>query len=216
MIFKVRYSLIKDTDLIINSVFHFNYFKHGRVNIEKKLLSIMDTGIQKIIKNNQGEKEIKSKLKIYLAANKKERLGKVKVLQEELNTIGGQIVSNLEFLYQKSFPFSKITLYLSSSPLCPYSYKAKNLFIFYKAMKNIQLRIIEHELNHFMFYYYYADFKKHIGKEKYELLKESLTFFSNPEEKGKPNEKELRELYASRSWSNLEKAIKAGFKLQLK
>jgi len=55
-----------------------------------------------------------------------------------------------------------------------------------------------------------------LGKERYELLKESLTFFSNPEQGGKPNEKPLRELFLSKVWGSLDEAIVAGTELLLK
>ena len=51
--------------------------------------------------------------------------------------------------------------------------------------------------------------------EKYELLKESLSYFSNLEQRGKPDEKELRKLYASKNWENLNEAIKSGADLLL-
>lgn len=73
-----------------------------------------------------------------------------------------------------------------------------------------QVGTILHEFNHFMFYHYYPELKDKLGKEKYELLKESLTFFTNPNQIGKPDEDKLRQLYASKNWSSVEEIINAG------
>lgn len=55
-----------------------------------------------------------------------------------------------------------------------------------------QLQILTHELNHFMFYYYFGALKERLGKERFESIKEALTVFTNPEEKGYPAQQKLR------------------------
>lgn len=67
-----------------------------------------------------------------------------------------------------------------------------------------------------MFYHYYDGIRTKLGEEKYELLKESITFFSNPEQEGKPNEEQLRALFLSRVWDDLDEAVEAGVDLLLK
>ena len=94
-------------------------------------------------------------------------------------------------------------------PLCPYSYKDKFIYICLNDTAEKQISVLLHELNHFMFYFYYSDLKDKLGHEKYELLKESLSYFSNPEQEGKPDEKELRNLYASKNWENIDEIIKS-------
>lgn len=67
-----------------------------------------------------------------------------------------------------------------------------------------------HELNHFMFYRYYLKLRDKLGIEKFELLKESITLFTNPEREGKPDEAPLRRLFMGKSYKNMDEAIKDG------
>ena len=76
--------------------------------------------------------------------------------------------------------------------------------------------IARHELNHFMFYFYYESLRNKLDHEKYELLKESLTLFSNPNQIGKPNEDSIREFFKTKLWSNMNEAIIAGSEFLLR
>lgn len=55
------------------------------------------------------------------------------------------------------------------------------------------LNTTKHELNHFMFYYYYQEKlrKQSLSEEKIEKLKEALAILTNPEGNNKPDVKEL-------------------------
>lgn len=123
-----------------------------------------------------------------------------------------QTAAYLSYIFQKPFPFTERTLigYFTSLWICPYDYQEFSIFISMKAAPREQIRGIIHELNHFMFYYYYPDLHNDLKPGNYELLKESLTFFTNPEQPGYPGEKPLRNLYASKRWESLDRAIKEG------
>lgn len=210
----IIYSTQKDADNYLNGVFEFKHFKHGRKNIREDLLSkinpILSAGIKKAKDKEEAKKLISVFLEKWQKENSKYIESTIKDLESEWNRTEKDIIKKLDMLYQKPFPFDQITIYLTSLPLCPYSYKDKYLYVYLNKSPEKQAKIILHELNHFMFYFYHPELKEKLGHEKYELLKESLSYFSNPEQKGKPNEKELREFYSSKEWKNLDDAIKSG------
>ncbi|MDD4762020.1 MAG: hypothetical protein PHZ25_03300 [Candidatus Pacebacteria bacterium] len=206
----ILYDIKKDAENYARSLHKFPYFTHGRNNVRENLLFFTSPEIQKVIKEAKDEKEAYQKV-INILKNDNGLASKMEktkeILTDEWEKKGKQIISNLEFIFKKEFPFPDIKVYLTSIPICPHNFKEKYFFVFAMATKTIQLRIIEHELNHFMFYNYYSQLKNILENEKYELLKESLTFFSNPEEEGKPNEKELRKMFMEKIWNNLDEAI---------
>jgi uncharacterized protein YndB with AHSA1/START domain len=74
-----------------------------------------------------------------------------------------------------------------------------------------QLRILSHELNHFLFYVvYFHDLSVKLGEDKFELLKESVTIFTSPEKDGKPDEEPLRKLYLEKHVRSLDEAVQIG------
>lgn len=210
-----KYDVEKDAENYLNSVVNFKHLPHGRKNIQKQLLSYVSEEVKKIIATNQSEEEVKKLLTTYLSKFSKDNDKLIKKNIEKLNkaweSLGEQITKNLEFFFQKPFPFEEITVYLTTLPISPYNYEQRYFYVFHRAMSKIQLRVATHELCHFMFYYYYTDIKTTLVGEKYELLKESITFFTNPESPGKPNEKPLRDLYKSKEWGSLDEAIRAGW-----
>lgn len=213
----IQYSIQKDVGNYLNGVFEFEHLKHGRENIREDLLVKIDPALRNKIEKSKNKDEAKKFISDFLTGWQKDNYefieSAIKNLESEWNLVGQETIQRLETLYQKQFPFGKITIYLTSLPLCPYSYKDKYLFVYINNPVEKQIKTILHELNHFMFYFYYPNLKEELGHEKYELLKESLSYFSNPEQKGKPNEKELRELYTSKSWKNIEEIIKNGVEL---
>jgi hypothetical protein len=211
---EISYSAEKDLENYLNSVVDFKYLKHGRENIQKELLSKLPENLQNIILQVAEKDKISSDILKYLndqaTSNPQLIEDKINKLRSSWDKVGKQVIANLEFIFNKKFPFDLITVYFTTVPICPYNYQKKYFYIHSGATVQNQLRITEHELNHFMFYFYYSDLKNKLDKEKLELLKESLTFFTNPEQAGKPNEKPLRDLYLSKNWLSLEEAIMAG------
>jgi hypothetical protein len=59
--------------------------------------------------------------------------------------------------------------------------------------------VAKHELNHFMFFYYYPQLKEKLGEEKFEILKEALVIFTNPEGNDKPAVKKLENYFKTLS-----------------
>jgi len=215
----VEYSVEKDTETYTNLVYTFKAYEHGRQNPKEALLKRLDPQLQNIITSADSEKTAYDGIYSYLeknCQNNNEKIEKyITRLKDEWVMVGDTIINSLEFLYQNKFPFEKVTVYLTTNNIFPYSYENK---YFYANLEYLmpQLGTAKHELNHFMFYYYYPKLKEQLSDEKYELLKESLTFFSNPEQRGKPNELPLRELYKSKIWKNMDEAVNAGVEFLIK
>jgi len=211
---EVVYSTEKDADNYVRTIFKGIPFTHGRDNLKEKLLSWLDNDLQNLITNAVNADDAYNKVHVYLQNQSQEILEKIDKSKQNLqgawDLYGEQSIKFLEFLYQQSFPFDNLIAYLTTNNICPYDYTEHSFYVGYKAATSAQLRTAVHELNHFMFYYYYPHLGKDLDQEKYELLKESLTFFSNPEKRGNPNESGLRKLFMSRSWNNLKEAIEAG------
>lgn len=213
----IIYSLEKDTQNHINTVYSFKFLKHGREDIQQSLLSKLPPKLQEIITSTPTEKEAYDKIFKFLTAWQKQQ---PEITQNSINNLrtywdktGHAIIKSLEFFYQKPFPFEEITNYITTVPISPYSFEEKYMFIYFQAPPMGQVSAMLHELNHFMFYEYYPELRQELGKEKYELLKESLTFFTNPNQIGKPDETELRKLYSSKQWKNISEIIQSGAQL---
>jgi len=98
-----------------------------------------------------------------------------------LNGEKDRVISRLEKVYKNPFPFDKITVYLTTCFFNPYNYdkryfmisRTDNFFGIFTATK--------HELNHFMFYYYFQDYLNSKGAtlEQTEYLKEALAILTS-------------------------------------
>jgi len=212
---EVTYSIEKDAQTYVDYIFNFKFFKHGRVNIQETLLEKLDIPLQSLLKSVENDQEAFCKIRSYLEQTYNSNPTIIKDSAAKLKTmwgkVGDNIIFSLEFLYKKPFPFKFATAYLTTNFIFPYNYEQKYFFVNFKYLST-QLNTIKHELNHFMFYYYYPA-GKDLNLEKYELLKESLSFFSNPEQEGKPNEAPLRDLYKSKIWNSLDEAVIQATKL---
>jgi hypothetical protein len=210
----VKYSVEKDTETYVDFVYQYKAFRHGNEDRQKNLLKSLDNELQEIIKTADNEdnayKAIKECLQKRYDSDTTLMNNHIKMLVERWNNIGANIIYFLEFLYHKPFPFDEITVYLTTNNICPYSYEKRYFFTNYKFVTE-QIDTAKHELNHFMFYYYYNNLKEKMSEEKYDLLKESLALFSNPNQLGKPNETPIRKLYKSKLWLDLDDAIAAGY-----
>lgn len=215
---EIKYSTEKDASVYVNYVYKFKGYEHGRENVNNNLLKKLDPGMQKIITSAENEEEVYEKVLKYLTnsyeKNKDNYEKSIMQFQTEWGEVGANVIKFLEFLYQKPFPFEKVTAYLTTNYIFPYNYNERYFYASIRYLLN-QLQTTKHELNHFMFYHYYPELRETLGEEKYELLKESLSFFSNPTQKGKPNEAPLRDLYRSKIWKNMDEAISEGKELLL-
>lgn len=193
---KVEYSLEKEAVNYLNSLYQFRWMKHRRKDIRERLLKPLPDEFKKELSSAKDDREAEKIIKSYLKEEESQRKEKYKKIAQQLQVVWSnnerQVIAKLEKLYENKVPFDEIDVYLSSIPICPYNYKEKWIMVFANTEVDRQIRIIIHELNHFMFYHYFGFIKEELGKEKFESIKEALIVFTNPEEKGYPAQQNLR------------------------
>ena len=217
MTIDVKYSLEKEVENYLDSLYSFKWYKHGRDNIQNDLLKPFPdnfkNGLLKAKDKKEARKVITNFISPYLPNRKKSYKQLSGIIQKEWTAKKTDIIRQLEDVYGERFPFKKITIYLSSIPICPYNYKEKWIMLCANTTVDQQIDIIRHELSHFMFYYYYPIEKLSLDKSQYELLKEALTILINKDEKGYPKEQKIRkwlskqkgtikEILSGREWRN--------------
>lgn len=214
MKFVVFYSQEKDAWNYLNSVWRFTYLKHGRVSIRERLLSNFPQNFRDNLDKAKTESEAKKIVIKYLKWHQKNHANTTPViinwLQKNLNTKKDEIIRKLEDVYKEKFPFEKIIIYLTTVNIFPYNFKEK----WFMSGKNQDLgshiKTTLHELNHFMFYYYYPDLKKELGNERYEILKEALAIFTNPKGNDKPAVKKLEYYFKENLNKSVSNILKKG------
>lgn len=210
----VSYDPIRDTENYLRAIYDAAYLAHGREGMVERLLGLIENEAIKNALKQKGEREQVSKtiVKLLDESPGKSELGeKAHALENAWVRLGDQVIFQLEALYDREWPFEHVHVDLTTLPICPYDFKAKRIFVHATPSSQTQLRILSHELNHFMFYDVYSkDLHEKLGKEKFELLKESVTIFTNPEQAGKPDEEPLRKLYIEKSVKSISGAVKIG------
>jgi len=189
--FNVLYSEEKDILAYLNALWKSPWVNYGKSHYEigKKYLPI---GLLDSLKNasskNKAVKIIKDYWKNIRSSsftNNSELLSKW--FSIFLNTEGSEkIIKPLENVYQKKFPFKQINVYLTSFFSCPYNYEENWFMVGRNSSLLWLLSTSIHELNHFMFYYYYDQNleKQGFSESQREHLKEALAILTsdNPKE----------------------------------
>ena len=213
MKFIVNYSQKKDINNYLNSIWKFSYQKHGREGMENKLLKYFPEEFKIQIGNAQNKEDATVIIKNYLdnlSQSFKDQtpvlvIGVEKILKDHQT----EIVGLLETAYQKKFPFDEITVFLTSLGICPYNYEKKWFMSRRNNSIDGHIDTTKHELNHFMFYYYYLDLltEKKLPNQKIEKLKEAFAILTNPEGNNKPDIKELEEYIKSLKGHSTDKMV---------
>lgn len=207
MNFKCTYNIKKEVNNYVEKL-----VKNKNLELKKDLLKVTNQEIQTLT-NTQDASTIETKLTKYFQQyynqNTQQILQKEKLINKAWKIVGEQIMYSVENLYKRKFPFKNLRGYYTTLPIYPYSYKSKYTYVGIKEEIPEQLLSILHELNHFMFHHYFGHLQKELGHSKFHLIKESLTFFTNPEDPGLEDQKDLRELYASRYWESIDEVIEA-------
>ncbi|MBM4401733.1 MAG: hypothetical protein FJ044_00615 [Candidatus Cloacimonetes bacterium] len=102
----------------------------------------------------------------------------VRGAEQLLNENAVKIIEKLEKTYNKPFPFNEVAVYITTANIHPYNYEEKWFMSGRNQSEQGHLRTAMHELNHFMFYYYYPHLKDKLGNEKFEILKEALAIYT--------------------------------------
>jgi len=197
MNFLVDYSQEKDIQNYLNAGWKFTYAKHGRENIQEKLLQNYPQSFKNKLLEAKTKSVAEKVVKDFLDSRPENfnRITKliIKVCQQVLNEEKPYIIDLLQKIYQQPFPFEKITVYITTFSISPYDYKNRWFMITRNNSIAGFINTAKHELNHFMFYYYYLDklIQNGVSYQKREKLKEALVIFSNPGGNDKPDIKEL-------------------------
>lgn len=214
---KVAYDKARDVQVYLNYLYQFKSYKHGRDNIREELLNTYPEEFRIALNNASTRLEAAKVAKNYLKekyTGKRSYFRKVALMLEEAwITQRADIEKQLADLYAQKVPFETIWVYYTTTPICPYNFRKREIIVSYKRQIEVQINILKHELNHFMFYYYFPELLEELGKEKFESLKEALTVFTNPEENGYPAHQKLRawlkeqqgtipEVLSSNEWQN--------------
>jgi len=197
MEFAVEYSEEKDINVYLNALYNKDWTDYGTNyhEISKKYYPIE---FLENIKNSNTIEDARQVVSQYFKSTRNqyylqssEFVAKwfTKFLNEEQKLITGK----LEKVFQQTFPFEKITVYLNSFYTNPYNYDEK----WYMVGRDYNfwglLKTSTHELNHFMFFYYHQEdlIKRGYNKSQIDHLKESLAVLTsnNPEKENefKPN-----------------------------
>jgi hypothetical protein len=210
----VAYNPAKDAENHMKAIFDAAYMPYGQVDLPGKLLGMVANEAIKGLLAQKGDRaDTLGKITDILAESqgRPELDEKARKLEEAWVKSGDQVIFQLETLFGRDWPFKAIGVTLTTLPICPYDFKARTIFVYATSGPQSQLRILSHELNHFLFYVVYAnDLSSKLGKEKFELLKESVTIFTNPESAGKPHEEPLRKLYMEKGVRGLDEAVRIG------
>ena len=189
----VSYSFAHEVGNYFNSVYRFRWARHGNETLDQKLQAGLSRDFVKSLSNCKDDPLAKQVIKEYLLKtdNQHNYLEISRKLEETWKANGKQIEKKLGRIYGKPFPFKTMNVYLTSIPINPYHYPDWIMVYAFMPVEK-QLRVLGHELNHFMFYYYFRDMEAQLGKEKFESLKEALTVLSEPEREGYPAQREMR------------------------
>ena len=199
---KISYSSSKDIQNYLNAGWKFTYATHGRD--PKQFLARLPNDFQKKLTNAPTKPQATKVIKSYweksrtINFNQNTKLT-IKWMQIIINNEWKNIVNLLELVYQQKFPFEQIHIYLTTFPINPYNYKEKWFMVGRNSSIVGIISTTKHELNHFMFYFYFLEElrKRNVSLEKREKLKEALAILTNPEGNDKPDVKELEKYIQS-------------------
>lgn len=219
MILTASYSPEKDAENYIRTLFDRAYHHYGDGQRNQKILAeIENEEIRNLLTEGTDREIVLSGVTDLLSQQPTRTTFEKKAtdIQETWNQRGAQIIFQLEALYGLKCPFENITIDLTTISSCPYNYQKRQIFVHAIPGIQAQLRILSHELNHFFFYWKYAEkLSAVLDKNQLELLKESLTVFTNPEQSPYPNAKKLVEAYIASQVDTIDKAVEIGIKVIL-
>ncbi len=197
MKFLVDYSIEKDTIPYLKAIWKMQFKSFGRANLKERLLEKFPEKFKVEIMAAKTEDEAKKVildfLKRRLAENKPAFEKKIKEIQTFLDLNKEKIIGDLESLFGKKFPFRKIGVYLTTAGICPYNYNELWFMAYENADEKRVVSVALHELNHFMYYYYYLENLKTRGFSQHRLmvLKEALPVLTGDDD-NKPETIELK------------------------
>ncbi len=188
--FNVSYSEEKDISNYLNALWKSPWTDYGKSHYEigKKYLSIeyLDS-----LKNAPSKIKAVKIIKNYWKNTRSSTFtNDIELLSKWFGNIlneegGTRIIKTLENAYQRKFPFKQINVYLTTLFSCPYNYEEKWFMVGRNSSLLWLLSTSLHELNHFMFYYYFNQNLENQGfsQSQREHLKEALAILTSDDSK---------------------------------
>ena len=189
-LFNVQYSLFRDLGIYS---FHLNRLKetsYGRSNLEmakKRLPLDLVNSVMEQTNNTQVDWAIINYWsKHRTSADIQKYTDNALKFDKFLNENSDQVIKPLESVYPQPYPFKKVSVFLTTFYKCSYWYPEKWFNVYAVDTLEHLLEVALHELNHFMFYYYYKEqlIQKSYSENQIEILKEALVVTSNPDDHG--------------------------------
>ncbi len=184
--FNVSFSEEKDISNYLNALWKSPWTDYGKSHYEigKKYLSIeyLDS-----LKNAPSKIKAVKIIKNYWKNTRSSTFtNDIELLSKWFGNIlneegGTRIIKTLENAYQRKFPFKQINVYLTTLFSCPYNYEEKWFMVGRNSSLLWLLSTSLHELNHFMFYYYFDQNLENQGfsQSQREHLKEALAILTS-------------------------------------
>lgn len=190
MLFWVEYSIDKDVDNYLKTIWKYQHRKDGRENHREKLLSKYPVEFQEAINKASTEEDAIKVIRDYLGSKTKWFNNNTELISRGmeyvLNKSTDKIIASLEKVFAKKFPFDRVTIYITTVGICPYSEKEKWFMVNRNSGIDDCIRTAKHELNHLMFHYYFGELQNKIGENKFHLLKEAMVYLTGSEDKNRP------------------------------
>jgi len=194
MKFIVKYSEKHDLDNYLNRIWKNTWVDYGNDNKEYFYRFAEKDFIDQLLATKD-KKEAKNVVKEYWKKTlppsfEGDNEFLIKWFSRILNEESERIVWRLEKVYGDKVPFKEITVYITTCFFNPYNYEERYFMVSRNSNLFGILNTTRHELNHFMFYYYYSDYmkKRGVSFENTEYLKEALAILTS----GKKSENEGR------------------------
>lgn len=219
--FNCKYNIEDDLNTYVMTTLENTVNSLGIPAHRERVLNRIDPEMRQIIEENTENKDVCiAKMRELLTRRYDTSIDIVteyeQATMEAFNRTSPAIIRNLQTLYGYDFMFDKVDIYISTSGTCPYD--ARNGKFAISAHNKLQTDFINpvstgvHEMNHFMFEHSkYPDLlKEKLNADEFYLLRESLTYFTDPERPDlRPAEVDLKALYESRTWESLDEVVEA-------
>lgn len=218
MLFKVEYSIDKDLDNYLKTIWRCQRREDGRENYREKLLSNFPSEFKEAINKAATEEEARKVILDYFNSKSKWFNNNTEMIAKGMEYILNQntdeIISPLEKVFARKFPYDDIVVYITTLGTCPYNEKEKWLWFMINRSSGIDncLRTAKHELNHFMFHYYFQEIEKKIGEDDFYLLKEAMVYLTGSEDNYRPAVEPLGKYLKTISGKPIEEIIDLSIK----
>lgn len=205
--FEFFYDIDRDLDNWEKTMITWRRDDHGAGDIRGRILEKLPEDLREYIISEKSYDDKVTFVRKMLQKWEEERKEcydeKISYLEKGWGEIKEIVIPKLEKLFEKPFNFEKVTINPTTLPVSPYNMAKSYLMCALHQEKQQQLKTIIHELFHFMTHRHYDEYIKSKTKDTrhYSAVKEALTVYINsdfkelnlPEDKGYPNEHEVRE-----------------------